>query len=1415
VISPKLVEVGRHLNIELLTTTELLDLKGDPGNFTATVRQQPRFVDLAKCTSCGECEKVCPISLPNEYDEGLSERKAVYKQYPQAIPGAFSINKRGTAPCKATCPAHVSIQGYIALINEGKYREALELFKADHPFPGICGRVCHHPCEEICTRNDVDQPLAIRELHRFLADWERSQDAPFIPETAAVRAEKVAIIGSGPAGLTAAYYLAKEGYRVTIFEKLPVAGGMMAVGIPEYRLPRDILQGEINVIEQMGVQIKTGITFGKDITLESLKAEGFSALFMAIGLHGGRGLGVDNEDAEGVLQGVDFLRDTAMGKDVPIGDDVIVVGGGNVAIDVALTAKRKGAKKVTLVCLEKREEMPAWEHEIREALEGEIEIINSFGPKAFFIDKSSKVSGIEFKTCTAVFDEDGRFNPAYDENECQPIFGDTVIISIGQSADLAFIKEQGIATTRGGGLEADPATLQTPIDWVFAGGDAFYGPKSVVDAVACGKKAAESMHLFINGLDLSEGRDKDWEFEKPDVSLEPHKSRTPVRCLDPAARECNFLEVSYGYNEAEAIKEADRCLRCGICSECYQCVKACLAEAIDHSQQPVDKQIKVGSVILSAGADTYDPAPLKEFYHYGSNPNVMTSLEFERILSASGPTMGHLVRPSDEKEPKKIAWLQCVGSRDTNKCGNGYCSSVCCMYAIKDAMIAKEHSGGDLDCTIFNMDIRTFGKDYEKYYLRAKEREGIRFIRSRIHTISDDPKTRNLRLVFADENGRMAEEIFDMVVLSVGLQVSQSAIELAGRLGIDLNKYNFIETDPFLPVATSRPGIYTCGILQGPKDIPASVTEASAAASAAGADVAAARGKDTKIIEIPAEIDVSDEEARIGVFVCNCGINIGGIVNVPEVREYAESLPNVVYADENLFTCSQDTQEKIKEKIKEEKLNRVVVASCSPKTHAPMFMETLEACGLNRYLFEMANIRNQDSWVHANNPDIATKKAKDLVRAAVARSSTLKPLNEKVIPVNKKALIVGGGIAGMNAALNLARQGFESTIVEKASQLGGMAHKLHHTIEGADIRAYSERLIAQVSDQEKIEVLTDTQVVGFEGFQGNFVTRVAVGPDQNNRSIDHGVIIVATGGGEYQPKEYLYGEDERVVTQLQLSDRLEQKGASDLSTVVMIQCVGSRNEENQNCSRICCQSAVKNALHIKRLNPDTQVYVLYRDMRTYGLLEDYYTEARKKGVIFIRFDKDHPPQVEPSSKGVLVTVKDHVLQRDVQIRSDLLALSAGVVAADTEDLSKSMKLNRNPEGFFIEAHVKLRPVDMGGDGIFLCGMAHGPKLITETIAQAQAAASRATTFLAKDTIKLSAITAKVDADHCVKCLTCVRSCPFGVPAFNAAAGVVEIDEALCQGCGVCAGACPREAIGLSFYEDEQIMCKIDALLAGG
>ena len=1413
-ISPKLVEVGRHLNIELLTNTELLELDGEQGNFTARIKEKPRFVDISKCTSCGECTKVCPVDAPSEHNEGLNQRKAIFKQYEQAIPGAYGITKRSVAPCKATCPAHVSIQGFIALMQQEKYAEALKLFKQEHPFPGSCGRVCHHPCEAVCTRGDADQPLAIQYLHRFLADLDFEQESAWIPDIEEKRDEKVAIIGSGPAGLTAAYYLAQKGYGVTVYEKLPVKGGMMAVGIPEYRLPKAELEKEIAVIEALGVEIKTGVEFGTDITLDSLKKDGFASVFMATGLHGSRSLGVKGEDLKGVLAGTTFLRDAAMGRADKLSGKTIVIGGGNVAVDVALTAQRLGSEDVTMVCLEKREEMPAWDYEIEEALEEKINIVNSKGPLRFYGDEAGKVTEVSFQECTAVFDENGRFNPQYDDCQLITHEADTVIVAIGQMGETGFAKDQGIALTPPGGYEADPVTLQTPVEWVFAGGDAFYGPKSVVDAVASGKTAAESIHRYINGLDLAEGREKSWDFEKPEIDNVPQIDRVTPEKLPVTQRKGNFKEVTLALAKELIDREAARCLSCGICSECYQCVEVCLAGAVDHDQVPVIRDVSVGSVIMTTGATTFDPSGMDDIYMYKRSKNVMTSLEFERILSAGGPTMGHLVRPSDEKEPEKIAWLQCIGSRDTNRCGNGYCSSVCCMYAIKDAMIAKEHSEKELDAAIFNMDMRTFGKDYEKYYNRAADQEGVRFVKSRIHSVVEEPGTDNLILNYVDESGTMQQEVFDMVILSVGLTIPKESVDLANRLGVDLNPYNFVKTSTFNPLETSRPGVFVSGSFQGPKDIPSSVTEASGAACAAGRNLSAARHTLTKTVSMPEERDVLGEEPRVGVFVCKCGINIAGIIDVEEVEAYTKNLPNVVYTGENLFTCSQDTQVSIKELINEHQLNRVVVASCTPKTHEGIFMDTLEEAGLNKYLFEMANIRNQDSWMHFHEPEKATAKAKDLIRMAVARVSTLGPLHDKRISIIDKALVLGGGIAGMTAAKGLADQGFHVTLLEKEDTLGGLGRRLHHTIEGDDVQTFVKKLVESVETHEHIEVLKQALVVEFGGYKGNFKTEVLVGPSMKQRKIDHGVMIVATGATEYQPTEYLYSESESVVTQLELSDMLAEQKVGNPDRVIMIQCVGSRNEENPNCSRVCCQNAVKNAIAIKETSPDTDVFILYRDMRTYSMLEEFYTKARNMGVIFSRFSQDDPPTVEKDSDGKLsVTFRDHVLGQHIEAAADIVVLSAGVTAADTKELSTIIKAQRNPEGFFMEAHVKLRPVDGGTEGVFICGTAHGPKLISETVAQAMAAASRATTYLSQEYLTLSSVVAEVNQANCASCLVCVRSCPYHVPVINEM-GVSYIDPALCQGCGVCASECPAKTIKLNWYEDDSLLSKVESLLEG-
>ena len=891
------------------------------------------------------------------------------------------------------------------------------------------------------------------------------------------------------------------------------------------------------------------------------------------------------------------------------------------------------------------------------------------------------------------------------------------------------------------------------------------------------------------------------------------RSVCPVTAVNEFNQKLDFREAVY-MRYPQAIPRGfaiDRnlCIGCGLCE------KVCLPNAVRYDERSVARQLEVGAVILAPGNDLFDPSRL-DTLNYGKFPNIVTSLEFERILSASGPYRGRLLRPYDLQEPKKVAWIQCVGSRNANGCDNSYCSAVCCMYALKEAVIAKEHAHHGLDCAIFFMDMRTYGKEFEQYYKRAEEL-GVRFIRSRVHTL-DSQGEADVAISYVDESGDPKTESFDMAVLSVGFQVGQEVVELANRLKIDINRHNFAATDGFTPVSTSRPGVYVCGTFQGPKDIPQSVMEASSAAAGGGALLCEARWTRTRTREYPPQRNVSGEPPRIGVFVCNCGINIGGIVDVPAVREYARTLPNVVHVEDNLFTCSQDTQARMGEIIKEEGINRMVVAACTPLTHEPLFRETLLDIGLNKYLFDMANIRNQDSWVHMHDRDRATKKAKELVRMSVARAAGLKQLDDRKVGITQSALVVGGGIAGMNAALNLAAQGFEAYLIEKEKDLGGLARKVSHTIEGLAVGPYIDRLVESVLAEKKIKVFTEASLVSFKGYKGNFTSKVQVAPGGAEYVLEHGVAVVATGAREYKPVEYGYGASERVMTQLELDQVLSRprEGVSpkDWKRVVMIQCVGSRNEENPNCSRICCQSAVKHALQLKEMNPDTQVYILYRDMRMYGMLEDYYMEARGKGVLFSRFDPGNRPEVTASEEGLAVAFNDHVLRRPVKVLADAVILSAATLANDMGDLASLMKIPRNAYGFFNEAHAKLRPVDFASEGIYLCGTAHSPKLMSETIAQSLAAASRATSFLAGKTLSVGGAVAHVEQSRCAACLVCVRVCPYNVPKVDPMTNVSEINEALCQGCGTCAGECPAKAIYLSHCEDGQVLAGLRALLAG-
>ena len=844
---------------------------------------------------------------------------------------------------------------------------------------------------------------------------------------------------------------------------------------------------------------------------------------------------------------------------------------------------------------------------------------------------------------------------------------------------------------------------------------------------------------------------------------------------------------------------------------CKVCTEFCGVDAIDHDMQDEIVELDVGSIILAPGFEPFDPSKF-DAYPYATHPNVITAMEMERLLSASGPTGGHLVRLSDHKEPKKIAWFQCVGSRDLNRCDNAYCSSVCCMYAIKEAVIAKEHAGDDLDCAVFYMDIRTHGKDFERFYNGAKD-SGVRFVRSRVHTIDPVRDGNELSVRYVLENGEIETETFDMVVLSIGLQTDPETVELARRLGIDITAGNFCKTETFEPVGTSKPGIYVCGAFQGPKDIPQSVVDASAAASAAGEILSDARDTLTRAKEAVPETNVINERPRIGVFVCHCGINIAGVVDVKAVAEYAAGLPYVEYTDTNLYSCSQDTQDAMAGIIKQKNLNRVVVAACTPKTHEPLFQETLINAGLNKYLFEMANIRNQDSWVHKNNPELATRKAKDLVRMAVSKVGLMEPLQEAELDVNPAALLSGGGISGMPAARSLARQGYETHLLEKSGRLGGQARNLFKTAAGEDIQAKLADLVSDVEKDDRIRVHLDTELTGVDGFVGNFKSTVAANGEET--LIEHGVAVIATGATPHKPDEYGYGKNSKIITSLEL-DRMFMTDDPVLSTgdtAVFIQCVGSREPHRPYCSRVCCTHSIDSALELKRRNPAMSVYVLYRDIRTYGEREYLYKEAREKGIIFIRFSLDKKPAVRIDGDKVTVTVTDHVLGRPVEIETDLVTLATAIIPTADEKLAQFFKVPLNDDGFFVEKHAKLGPSEFATDGVFLCGLAHYPKPIDESIAQGRAAASRALTLLARKKVYTSGTVAETVPANCSMCGVCVSICPYSAPSFlpeddRFNPGKARVNPVLCKGCGLCVASCRSGAIRLKGFDNDQIFAQI-------
>jgi heterodisulfide reductase subunit A len=849
---------------------------------------------------------------------------------------------------------------------------------------------------------------------------------------------------------------------------------------------------------------------------------------------------------------------------------------------------------------------------------------------------------------------------------------------------------------------------------------------------------------------------------------------------------------------------------CGICKE------VCEANAIDYEQKEQKTELNVGAIILSPGYSHFNPE-LKPDLGYETFKNVITALEFERILSASGPYSGKILRPSDKKDPHKIAWIQCVGSRDHER---DYCSAVCCMYTTKEAIIAKEHEGEELQCDIFYMDIRAFSKGFEEYYVRAQQL-GVNYIRCRPLSIKEIPETNNLIVNYLTEDDRKLSGEYDLVVLSTGLTAPDKARQLAREFSLELNQYDFCETCLFAPVDSPKEGVFITGAFTQPKDIPESVMQGSAAAARSLSLLSSEKGKLVTEMVYPPEKDVTGEEPRIGIFVCHCGKNIGGVINVPSVVEYARTLPDVVYAEDNLYTCSAESGEKIKLAIKEHNLNRVIVASCTPRTHEPLFQSIIREAGLNPYLFEMANIRDQCTWVHMHEPVLALKKSKDLVRMASAKARSLEPLYNRKVKISRDALVIGGGISGMTSAYNLAEQSFEVYLLEKSDTLGGNFTKVKFLLNGDNPQERLNSLIDKVKNHPKIHIYTNSQIVKIDGSVGNFSTEFE--SNDNVHTVNHGVVIVATGAEKYNPTEYLYGEDEKIITQTELEEKLSngylQTTNNKPQTVVMIQCVGSRDEKHPYCSRICCQQAVKNALLIKEKSPDTHVYILYRDIRTYGFNEGYYTRAREKDVRFIGYTADKKPEVEKINGQLKVSVYDPVINAKVNIKTDLLILSVGVIPRDdANDLAQKLKVPLTSDGFFLEAHMKLRPVDFATDGVFLCGLAHFPKTVDESIAQALAASSRASTIISKEEIELAAKISNVVDENCDGCAYCIDPCPYKALTlieYMSAGSVkktVEVDELKCKGCGNCMATCPKKGIYVRNFKLEHIAAQIEAAL---
>jgi heterodisulfide reductase subunit A len=829
ILTPRLSETSRHPNIEVLSYSEIKSISGEVGNFKVKVRRKARYVDEKKCSACGDCVPVCPVEVPNSFDQGLGFRKAIYSPFPQATPAAYTIDKKGDPACRATCPAHVNAQGFVTLMRHGNYDEALEVVRDAIPFPGVLGRVCISFCEAECERGTLDDSISIRNLHRFLADHERDNKLAKPVSARLDKKDKVAVIGAGPAGLSCAYQLARKGYPVTVFEAKPQAGGLLRYAIPEYRLPRDILDEEIQRIADYGVKIKVNSPV-KSVT--SLLEKGFKAVFIGSGACVSNRLGVAGEDVKGVIRSVEFLEKVNTGEKVEIGNRVAVIGGGDAAVDAARVAVRLGARDVTVIYRRSNVEIPAIPSEVEDAKQEGVKFMMLTNP----IEVLSARGVLTGVRCVRMRlgepDHSGRMRPIPIAGSEFTLAVDTMLLGVGQSADPLGV-QTGCDCTEFATVKADPVTLQTNIPSVFAGGDVVTGPLTVVKAVGHGRQAADSIDRYLRGLPLDSGvppakhRVQSYEVDKSTIA---QAKRAVMPRQGISSRRTDFTEVELGFTDEHARAEAERCLNCAVCCECGLCVKACQRGAIDHSMADASVDLSVGAIVIATGYKLFDITAYPQL-GYGKFPNVIHAMQYERLINAAGPTKGHLIRLSDGKIPQSIGFIQCVGARDVSK-DVPFCSRVCCMYGIKNAVMAREHNP-DANVTIYYADIRAFGKGFEEFYEMARTRFGVRFVRGRVAEVTENKKTHNLVVRFEDtETSKVYDVEHDLVVISPGIQPPEGLDDLAVELGMDLaaDGYVGVPHEIITPVDTSVKGVFVCGCADSPKDIPDSVSAGSAAA---------------------------------------------------------------------------------------------------------------------------------------------------------------------------------------------------------------------------------------------------------------------------------------------------------------------------------------------------------------------------------------------------------------------------------------------------------------------------------------------------------------------------------------------------------------------------------------------------------